>query len=125
MIDEQRVVIVEVGNDQCSVFGVQRSEVSKVWVFAYFIAKGGRVSPKPTIGELLSERGMDTAQLATRSQLEERVVEAIILGRYTTSPQQRQRIADAFQLTADEVQWAGAVGVDHMYGHGPQFGRSP
>jgi hypothetical protein len=38
---------------------------------------------------------------------------------------QRQRIAAALGVSVDQIQWGRTVQVDHMYGHGPQFGRSP
>jgi lambda repressor-like predicted transcriptional regulator len=78
-----------------------------------------------TISEWLSARGMSLAALAESAGLEPRIVEAIALGRYTSSPQQRQRLADALGVSPDEVRWGQAVPVDPMYGHGPQFGRSP
>lgn len=78
-----------------------------------------------TIPELLSELGLDVAQLAAKSELDSKVVEAIAAGRYTTSPLQRERIAAALGVTPADIRWGRAVDVDHMYGHGPQFGRSP
>ena len=78
-----------------------------------------------TISESMRERGLSVAELAERSGLEPRVVEAIVAGRYTTSPKQRTRLAAALRVSPDEVQWGRTVEVDHMYGHGPQFGRSP
>lgn len=78
-----------------------------------------------TIPDRLHELGMDLAELAANSKLDPKVVESIAAGRYTTSPQQRERIASALGLPVDDVQWGHAVDVDHMYGHGPQFGRSP
>jgi hypothetical protein len=78
-----------------------------------------------TIAQWLSERGMDLAQLVESSRLDARVVEAIVACRYTTSPAQRERLARALGVPVHDIQWGGAVGVDHMYGHGPQFGRSP
>jgi hypothetical protein len=83
------------------------------------------MNSRRTIPELLAELGMDVAQLVTTSGLDRKVVEAIAEGRYTTSPQQRERIARALGVAADQIQWGGAMAVDHMYGHGPQFGRSP
>jgi hypothetical protein len=78
-----------------------------------------------TIPEWLIEFGLDIAQLATKSGLDQKVVEAIAAGRYTTSPAQRERIAAALGVTPADIRWGRAVDVDHMYGHGPQFGRSP
>lgn len=73
----------------------------------------------------LVELGLTAAELATRAGLDVKVVESIVAGRYTTSPAQRAQIAAALGVEAAEIRWGNAVGVDHMYGHGPQFGRSP
>jgi len=62
-----------------------------------------------TISQSLTELGMDVAQLIVSSGLDQRVVEAIVAGRYTTSPQQRERIASALGVSADEIQWGRAV----------------
>ena len=78
-----------------------------------------------TIAQWLDELGMDIERLADLSALDRRVVKAIVAGRYTTSPKQRQRIAQAIGVPTDDILWGGSVQVDHMYGHGPQFGRSP
>ncbi len=78
-----------------------------------------------TLAQWLNERGMDVAKLVESSGLDQRVVESIVAGRYTTSPKQRERIAVALGVSVDHIQWGQAVEVHHMYGHGPQFGRSP
>jgi RNA polymerase sigma factor (sigma-70 family) len=69
--------------------------------------------------------GLTLDQLIASSRLDRRVVEAIVQGRYTPSPDQRQRLAAALGITLDEITWDHANPVEHMYGHGPQFGRSP
>ena len=73
----------------------------------------------------LSERAVDAGELTRRSGLEARIIEAICAGRYTPSPDQRRRIAAALSLTPDEIAWGHAAPVESLYGHGPQFGRSP
>ena len=65
------------------------------------------------------------AELVELSGLDPKVVKAIVMGRYTTSPKQRQRLANVLGVAPDSIQWGRTVHVDHMYGHGPQFGRSP
>jgi transcriptional regulator with XRE-family HTH domain len=80
--------------------------------------------PKP-VADWMAERGLTLLDLVDASGLDRRVVDAIAHGRYTPSPQQRQRLAAALGVTADQVAWAYTVAVDHVYGHGPQFGRSP
>ena len=77
------------------------------------------------VAEWLAERNMSLAALVEASGLERRVVEALAAGRYTASPQQRQRVAAALGVAVEQVAWAYQVEVAHVYGHGPQFGRSP
>ena len=51
--------------------------------------------------------------------------EAIVHGRYTPSPDQRARLAAALGVSPDQIAWGHVAQVEHVYGHGPQFGRSP
>ena len=78
-----------------------------------------------SVDELCREHGLSVRQLAEQAGLDVRRVEAIVSGRWTPSPAERDRVAGVFALTRDQVAWGHRAGVDHMYGHGPQFGRSP
>jgi ribosome-binding protein aMBF1 (putative translation factor) len=78
-----------------------------------------------TITDWMAERGLDLPGLVEVSRLDKRVVEAIAAGRYTPSPQQRQRLAAALGVVPDAIAWGHQNQVSHVYGHGPQFGRSP
>jgi ribosome-binding protein aMBF1 (putative translation factor) len=78
-----------------------------------------------TIDDWLTELGMSLADLVEASALDRRVVEAIAAGRYTPSPEQRRAVAAALGVTVDQVAWGHRTAVDHIQGHGPQFGRSP
>jgi lambda repressor-like predicted transcriptional regulator len=78
-----------------------------------------------TVAEWMAERGLSLAQLTAAALLDERVAAAIVQGRYTASPQQRQRLATALGVLPEEIAWDYTVPVVHVYGHGPQFGRSP
>jgi len=71
------------------------------------------------------ERGISKEQLIQASGLDDRVIEAIMAMRYTPSPEQRRRVAEILKVEIDQVTWAYIVEVAHVYGHGPQFGRSP
>ena len=73
----------------------------------------------------MQERGVSLADLVAASELEPRVVEAILQGRYTPSPQQRKRLSAALGIGTEQVAWGHLAEVQHVYGHGPQFGRSP
>ncbi len=73
----------------------------------------------------MTDRGIGLAQLIAITGLENRVVEAIVRCRYTPSPDQRRRLAAALGVEPDEVAWGHVTPVEHVQGHGPQFGRSP
>ena len=75
-------------------------------------------TPK-NVDQLCAERGMDARQLAERSGLDEQRVAAIVLGRWTPSPQERDAIAAVFGLTRDQVVWGHKTPIQHLYGHGP------
>ncbi len=78
-----------------------------------------------TISEWMEDLDVEITQLVERSGLDKKVVDAIVVGRYTTSPSHRQRLSNALGVSPDEIRWGQTVEVDHLYGHGPQFGRSP
>ena len=83
------------------------------------------MSDVKSVSQWMTDRGLTLDQLIASSRLDRRVVEAMVQGRYTPSPDQRQRLATALGVTLDEITWDHANPVEHMYGHGPQFGRSP
>lgn len=78
-----------------------------------------------SLADWLELRGLNATGLVTATGLEPRVVEALVAGRYTPSPQQRRRVAAALLVDPAQIAWGHAAAVEHMYGHGPQFGRSP
>ena len=78
-----------------------------------------------SVADWMAERGLTLAGLVEASGLDRRVVEAIAAGRYTPSPQQRQRLAQVLGVGPEQVAWGHQTEVTHVYGHGPQFGRSP
>jgi plasmid maintenance system antidote protein VapI len=78
-----------------------------------------------TVTEWMAKQEIDLARLVETSALGRRIVEAIVGGRYTPSPEQRQRIAAALGVSPEEIAWDHVAQVEHVYGHGPQFGRSP
>jgi hypothetical protein len=78
-----------------------------------------------SVFDWMVDRGIGLEELRTTSALDDKVLRAIIDGRYTPSPQQRQRVAAALGVDPEQILWGHTTQVDHMYGHGPQFGRSP
>jgi hypothetical protein len=78
-----------------------------------------------SIAAWMQERGTDLDALLAATKLDRKVIEAIVAGRYTPSPEQRRRLAAALGVTPEQVAWGHVNPVAHVYGHGPQFGRSP
>ena len=78
-----------------------------------------------SVAELCIEHGIDLTQLAVKARLEEERVLAIVEGRWTPSPSERDKVAGVFGLTRDDIAWGHRASVEHIQGHGPQFGRSP
>jgi hypothetical protein len=83
------------------------------------------VETHKSVQQLCAEHGIDPGRLAEQTGLEERRVVAIVEGRWTPSPAERDRIATAFGLTREQIAWGHTTPVEHLYGHGPQFGRTP
>lgn len=77
------------------------------------------------LARYLEETGTSVEQLIEASGLEPKLVVAIVSGNYTPSPTERQRLAAALGVPVEEIAWGHAVPVEHMWGHGPQFGRTP
>lgn len=72
-----------------------------------------------SVEQLCVEHGLDARQLAERSGVDEQRVAAIVLGRWTPSPEDRDRIAAVFGLTRDQVAWGHKTPIQHIYGQGP------
>ena len=72
-----------------------------------------------TVEQLCVERGIDVRQLAERAGLDESRVAAIMLGRWTPSPSERDAIATVFALTRDHIVWGHKTPIQHLYGSGP------
>ena len=71
------------------------------------------------VDELCVERGIDARQLAELANLDETRVFAIILGRWTPSPEERDAIATVFGRTRDQIVWGHKTPIQHIYGSGP------
>ena len=72
-----------------------------------------------TVEELCVEHRLDYRQLAEKAGLDEQRVLAIVLGRWTPSPQERDKVAGVFGLTREQVTWGHKTPIQHIYGHGP------
>lgn len=72
-----------------------------------------------SVADLCRRHEVDFLQLVERSGLEETRVQAIVLGRWTPSPAERQRIAAVFGVAIEEIAWGHVTPIQHLYGHGP------
>lgn len=72
-----------------------------------------------SIAELLVQHQMHWKQLAEKSGLDEQRVTAIILGRWTPSPEDRDAIAAVFGMTREQIAWGHKTPIQHIYGMGP------
>lgn len=72
-----------------------------------------------SVAELCQSRQVSFAQLVERSGLDEGRVSAIFLGRWTPSPADRQKIADVFDVSVEDIAWGHKTPIQHLYGHGP------
>ncbi|MBI1915008.1 MAG: helix-turn-helix transcriptional regulator [Planctomycetes bacterium] len=72
-----------------------------------------------SVDQLCVEHGMDWKQVAERSGLDEQRVLAIVLGRWTPSPTERDKVAAVFGLTREQIIWGHKTPIQHIYGHGP------
>jgi hypothetical protein len=77
------------------------------------------MEPFRTVSDLCTEHRVDPKQLAERSGLDEQRVLAIVLGRWTPSPTERDKIAAVFGLTREQIVWGHKTPIQHIYGHGP------
>ena len=71
-----------------------------------------------SVYELCKSRGVSLLELADRSGLDLPKTRAMYLGRWTPSPDERQRIAVALQVTVEDVAWGHETPIQHLYGHG-------
>ena len=78
-----------------------------------------------TVAQYCRDRGLGADELAEKAGLDRRRVKAILGGNWTPSPAERARVAAALDLPVDEIAWSHRESVEHLHGHGPQFGRSP
>ncbi len=72
-----------------------------------------------SVADLCREHGLTVPELAERSTLEEGRVLAIVLGRWTPSPSERQKIAAAFGVAVENIAWGHKTPIQHLYGQGP------
>lgn len=72
-----------------------------------------------SVDELCGQHRLTYQQLAEKAGLEEQRVLAIVLGRWTPSPAERDKVAAVFGLTREQIAWGHKTPIQHIYGHGP------
>jgi len=72
-----------------------------------------------TVNDLCEQHQLNYKQLAEKCGLDEQRVLAIVLGRWTPSPSERDKVAAAFGLTRDQITWGHKTPIQHIYGSGP------
>jgi transcriptional regulator with XRE-family HTH domain len=71
------------------------------------------------VADLCSDKQISMAELVEKSGLPEPRVQAIVMGRWTPSPQERTKIAGALGVEVPEIAWGHKTPIQHLYGHGP------
>ena len=72
-----------------------------------------------SVHDVCKEQGLSLLELAEKTGLDLKRLQAIYLGRWTPSPSERQKIADALSRSPDELAWGHETPIQHIYGHGP------
>ena len=72
-----------------------------------------------SLAQLCLSRSMDLRTLAEQSGVDEQRLMAIVLGRWTPSPEDRDAVAKVFSLTRDDIAWGHKTAIQHIYGQGP------
>jgi transcriptional regulator with XRE-family HTH domain len=72
-----------------------------------------------SIEELCTQHQLNVQQLAAKAGLDEQRVLAIVLGRWTPSPTEREKVAGVFGLKRDQIAWGHKTPIQHIYGSGP------
>jgi transcriptional regulator with XRE-family HTH domain len=72
-----------------------------------------------TVALLCEEHGLSVPELAAKCGLDESRVLAIVTGRWTPSPAERDAVAAVFGLAKGQIVWGHVTPIQHIYGHGP------
>ena len=72
-----------------------------------------------SVAELCESAGLTIDQLAEKTGLEDQRLLAILLGRWTPSPDERAKVANALDVTVDDITWGHKTPIQHIYGQGP------
>ena len=69
-----------------------------------------------SIHNLCQQKGVSLPSLAERSGVDLTRLQAIYLGRWTPSANQRAKISEALDTPKDDIAWRHSTRVEHFYG---------
>ena len=72
-----------------------------------------------SVQDLCKQTDVSLLELADRTGLDLPKLRAIYMGRWTPDPTERAKIAEALDVTTDDVAWGHTTPIQHIYGHGP------
>ncbi len=72
-----------------------------------------------SVAELCQQQSMTVEQLVEKTGLEQTRVMAILMGRWTPSPAERDKVAAAVGVAKDVISWGHKTPIQHIYGSGP------
>ena len=72
-----------------------------------------------SVALLCKENDITIAQLRELTNIDDTRLLAIVMGRWTPSPQDREKIAKALGVTKDDVTCGHVTPIQHIYGQGP------
>jgi lambda repressor-like predicted transcriptional regulator len=70
-----------------------------------------------TIERIIEETGITVAELAEKANIDKRRTQAIVDGRWTPSPKERERIAAALGLTIEQISWGHTMNFRNVTYH--------
>jgi ribosome-binding protein aMBF1 (putative translation factor) len=70
-----------------------------------------------TIERIIEETGITVAELADKANIDKRRTQAIVDGRWTPSPKERDRIALALGLTVEQISWGHTMNFRNITYH--------
>ena len=72
-----------------------------------------------SVDQLCAEHQLTHVQVAAKAGLDDQRVLAIVLGRWTPSPAERDKIAAVFGVIKEQITWGHKTPIQHIYGSGP------
>ena len=72
-----------------------------------------------SVTELCHEQQLTVEQLVEQSGVDEHRIVAILMGRWTPSLSDRDKIAKTLGVTRDDITWGHQTPIQHLYGIGP------